>query len=48
MVDEKHIEPHVPVWERYERTDGSLSSDAFQWDEDRDEYALPTGLCAAQ
>jgi transposase len=43
MVDEKHIEPHVPVWERYQRTDGSLSSDAFQWDEERDEYRCPQG-----
>ena len=43
MVDEKHIEPHVPVWERYRRTDGSLSSDAFQWDEERDEYRCPQG-----
>jgi transposase len=41
MVDEKHIEPHVPVWERYQRTDGSLSSDAFHWDEERDEYRCP-------
>jgi transposase len=43
MVDEKHIEPHVPVWERYQRTDDSLSSDAFQWDEERDEYRCPQG-----
>jgi transposase len=43
MVDEKHIEPHVPVWERYQRTDGSLSSDAFQWHEERDEYRCPQG-----
>lgn len=43
MVDEKHIEPHVPVWERYQRTDGSLSSDAFQWDEERGEYRCPQG-----
>ena len=43
MVDEKHIEPHVPVWEKYQRTDGSLSSDAFQWDEERDEYRCPQG-----
>ena len=43
MVDEKHIEPHVPVWERYQRTDGPLSSDAFQWDEERDEYRCPQG-----
>ena len=43
MVDHKQIEPHVPVWERYERTDGLLSSDAFQWDEQRDEYRCPQG-----
>jgi transposase len=43
IVDEKHIEPHIPVWERYQRTDGSLSSDVFQWDEERDEYRCPQG-----
>ena len=43
MVDEKQIEPHVPVWERYERSDGSLSSEDFHWDETRDEYRCPQG-----
>ena len=43
LVDEKQIEPHIPVWERYQRTDGSLSSDVFQWDEERDEYRCPQG-----
>jgi len=43
MVDEKKIEPHIPVWEKYQRTDGSLSSDVFHWDEERDEYRCPQG-----
>jgi transposase len=43
LVNEKQIEPHVPVWERYERTDGSLSSEEFQWDAERDEYRCPQG-----
>src|SRR3546814_2282154 len=38
MVDEKGIEPHVPVWEQTQRQDGTLSSTAFQWDEDANEY----------
>jgi transposase len=41
MVEEKKIEPHVPVWEKYQRTDGSISSSAFRWDEERDEYRCP-------
>jgi transposase len=41
MVEEKKIEPHVPVWEKYQRTDGSISSSAFCWDEERDEYRCP-------
>ncbi len=43
MVNDKAIEPHVPVWERYQRTDGLISSDAFRWDEERDEYRSPQG-----
>ena len=43
MVEEKQIEPHVPVWEKSQRSDGSLSSDAFRWDEVRDEYRCPQG-----
>ena len=43
MVDEKKIEPHIPVWEKYQRADGSLSSDVFHWDEERDEYRCPQG-----
>jgi hypothetical protein len=43
MVDHKQIEPHVPVWERYQRTDGCLSSEVFRWDKHRDEYRCPQG-----
>jgi transposase len=43
MVNEKAIEPHVPVWDKTKRTDDSLSSSAFQWDENRNEYHCPQG-----
>jgi hypothetical protein len=42
-VDEKQIEPHIPVCDKAQRTDDSLSSSAFQWDEQRDEYRCPQG-----
>jgi hypothetical protein len=37
------VEPHVPVWEKSQRTDGSSSSAAFRWDAQRDEYRCPQG-----
>jgi transposase len=43
LVNGKQIAPHIPVWEKYQRTDGSLSSEAFRWDEERDEYRCPQG-----
>lgn len=43
MVDEKKIEPHVPVWDKSERSDGSLSRWDFQWDEQANEYQCPEG-----
>lgn len=43
MVDEKAIEPHVPVWDKTKRTDGTLSSSDFQWDAHADEYRCPQG-----
>ncbi|KZS00894.1 Uncharacterized protein APZ42_002629, partial [Daphnia magna] len=41
MVDEKGIEPHVPVWDRTQRDDGTLSSNEFTWDEQAKEYTCP-------
>lgn len=43
MVDEKAIEPHVPVWDKTQRDDGTLSSSDFQWDAAADEYRCPQG-----
>lgn len=43
MVDEKEIEPHVPVWDKTQRQDGTLSSTDFQWDDDANEYRCPEG-----
>lgn len=43
LVTEKQIEPHIPVWDKSDRDDGSLSSNAFEWDEQADEYRCPQG-----
>jgi transposase len=43
LVDEKHIEPHVPVWDKSERTDGTFSRSDFEWNEDANEYRCPEG-----
>jgi len=43
MVDEKAIEPHVPVWDKTERTDGTFSRSDFVWNEEADEYRCPVG-----
>jgi IS5 family transposase len=43
LVEEKHIEPHVPVWDRSQRVDGTFSSSDFSWDEVNDEYQCPAG-----
>ena len=43
MVNERAIEPHVPVWDKTQRKDETLSSSEFQWDEQADEYRCPQG-----
>lgn len=43
MVNEKAIEPHVPVWDKTQRKDETLSSSDFQWNEQSDEYRCPQG-----
>jgi Transposase domain (DUF772)/Transposase DDE domain len=43
LVDAKQIEPHIPVWDKSERTDGTISSSQFVWDEAADEYRCPQG-----
>ena len=41
MVEEKNIEPHVPVWDKTERKDDSFSSNDFRWHPEDDEYRCP-------
>ena len=43
MVEEKDIEPHVPVWDKTERKNGQLSSNDFSWNEQANEYRCPAG-----
>ena len=43
LVDERQIEPHVPVSDKTERTDGTLSRSDFKWNEEADEYRCPEG-----
>jgi transposase len=44
LVDEKQIEPHVPVWDRTQRTDNTFSTSDFQWNDRRNEYRCPQGF----
>jgi transposase len=43
LVHEKQIEPHVPVWSRDQREDGTISNSDFQWHAQRNEYRCPQG-----
>ena len=43
MVNEKAIEPHVPVCDKTQRNDETLSRSDFQWNEQADEYRCPQG-----
>ena len=43
MVEDKGIAPHVPVWDKSERKDGTLSSSEFLWDQQANEYRCPQG-----
>jgi len=43
MVDEQGIEPHVPVFDKANRTDGTFSRSDFTYDEVNDHYTCPAG-----
>jgi transposase len=43
LVEEKTITPHIPVWDKTERKDGTFSCSDFQWDELHNEYRCPAG-----
>lgn len=43
LVNECGIEPHVPVFDKSKRTDGSFSRDDFTYDHKGDVYVCPAG-----
>ena len=43
LVETKQIEPHIPMWDKSERTDGTISRSDFVWDKAADEYRCPRG-----
>jgi transposase len=43
LVDEKGIEPHVPVIDKSKRNDGTFSREDFIYDDEGDRYICPTG-----
>jgi transposase len=43
LVHERGIEPHIPVFDKSQRTDGTYSRDEFAYDHKRDCYICPAG-----
>jgi transposase len=43
LVDERRIEPHIPVFDKSERKDGTFSRSDFTYDQDADVYVCPAG-----
>jgi len=43
LVTERGIAPHVPVFDKSQRTDGTFSRDDFDYDADNDIYLCPQG-----
>jgi transposase len=48
MVEEKAIEPHVSLWERYERDDGTFERSEFTFDPASNTYTCPGGKLLKQ
>lgn len=43
LVDERGIEPHIPVLDKSSRKDGTFSRDDFGYDHEADVYICPAG-----
>jgi len=43
LVDEKQIAPHVPVFDKSERADGTFGRSAFTFDAENNRYSCPAG-----
>jgi len=42
MIDDKGINPHVPVWDKTQRSDDTFSSNDFEWNEEAATSRRPT------
>src|SRR5215813_5179961 len=47
LVDEQAIEPHIPVFDKSARTDGTYSREDFAYDQQSDVYICPAGKLLA-
>src|SRR5580693_5207601 len=43
LVDDRGIEPHIPVFDKSQRSDGTFSRDEFTYDHASDTYRCPAG-----
>jgi hypothetical protein len=43
LVEDRQIEPHIPVWDKSKRTDGTFSREDFTYDPMVDKYTCPNG-----
>ena len=43
LVEEKHIEPHIPVWEKTNKNQDIFNRTEFIWDGVADKYTCPAG-----
>ena len=43
LVNERAIEPHIPVFDKSARDDGTFSREDFAYDQERDLYVCPAG-----
>jgi len=43
LVNKRHIQPHIPVWEKGERSDGTFSRSDFAFDPAADSYTCAGG-----
>lgn len=44
LVNDKKIAPHVPLWDKSERNDGTFGRSSFTFDEEGNYYVCPDGM----
>ena len=43
LIEDKQIEPHVPVWEKSDQNQNTFNRSDFVWNKDADKYTCPAG-----